>query len=232
MDNEIGFHKNSPAVKRANPVQETYGWDGEQGPFLQLDPDSQDKFLVNFTELRRADYLENLTNKNAHSFDMSLLRELTSAELVARMSALRRCIRCLPETPFKSGLKDDHIVAYTRLWLVSAEKVEDWKTGAKGYGIPDEMFEVGRSAATIAQPGITREGYLYIFVNTIPEIFPGDDEDLQDHYQWDKTDPMKKRRLQKCATIYVCQVAEKVISFCTVEGKPPYKNILWTTVAV
>ncbi|HTF06096.1 MAG TPA: hypothetical protein VK826_18830 [Bacteroidia bacterium] len=232
MDIEIGIHKSSPALKGSSPLaEEIFGWDGEQGPFLQIDPDSKDKFLVNFTELRRSDYLENLTNPQAHSFDMSRLRELNSAELVARMGALRRCIKTLPQISFKNELKDDHLVAYTRMWLVSAEKVEDWKAGAKGYGIPDELFESGRSAATTAQSGIEKQGYLYVFVDTVKEIFPDGDEDIQKAYRWDKTDTSLKRRLQTCATIYVCQVSEKAVSFCILEGKPPYgKGVAWKTV--
>lgn len=211
MDVEIGIYKNAPALKSKDPLleKETFGWDGEQGPCLQKN--AEGNFVVNFTDLCRADYIENLTNPQL-GFDMSQLRELTSAELVARMEALRQCIKCLPQTSFKEGLTDDHLVAYTRLWLVSAEKVDDWNAGAKGFGIPDELFEGGRTQATTAQPNIKGPGYFYVFVNTIKE------DDLE-HIHWEEAG--SKRRWQTCETIYVCQVTAKNIAYCIFKGNPP-----------
>jgi hypothetical protein len=222
MDMEIGIYKSSPALTNKKPLldKETFGWDGEQGPCLQKDPDGKANFVVNFTDLCKADYLENLTNPKLQGFDMSQLRELTSAELVARMEALRQCIKCLPGTPFKKELTDNNLVAYTRMWLVSAEKVNDWSAGAKGFGIPDDLFENGVTEATTAKTNIKGPGYLYVFVNTIKE------DDLE-HIHWDKHNP--KRRWQTCETIYVCQVTETTIAFCTLKGNPPdSKNIQWT----
>jgi hypothetical protein len=224
MDTEIGIYKNSPALKSSNPLleKETFGWDGEQGPCLQKDPEGKKNFVVNFTDLCKADYLENLTNPKLQGFDMSQLRELTSAELVARMEALRQCIKCLPQTSFNADLADNHLVAYTRLWLVSAEKVSDWNAGAKGFGIPDDLLNGGRAAATTAQSNIKGAGYLYVFVNTIQE------DDLE-NIHWDKEDAAGKRRWQTCETIYVCQVTEKAIAYCRLKGNPPdAADVTWT----
>src|SRR4030095_2869950 len=87
LDDEIGFHKNSPAGQMMS--KETFGWDGVQGPYLEF---YDGKWRVNFADMGRADVVQNALDGNV---DMSKLRNLTSAELVSRMACLRRCINYL-----------------------------------------------------------------------------------------------------------------------------------------
>ncbi|HEY4166038.1 MAG TPA: hypothetical protein VGM96_04655 [Reyranella sp.] len=101
LDSELGFHHDNP---RRNMPAPTFGWDGEQGPFIAGQ-------AVNFANFVRSDYVSHVFED--HSFSGSPLRDVTSRELIARMDALRLCIQALPESSAE--------VSHTKLWLVHAE---------------------------------------------------------------------------------------------------------------
>lgn len=215
MDKEIGLHKDSPAVKELH-FFETSGWDGEQGPFLER---VNGNMFVNFTDLACADYIQNAMNGK---MDMSVLRELTSAELRSRMACLKLCIQKLPQTNFDQEIIHDikqKMVGMTGLWLVSAEKVDDWAKGAAGIGIPADFVGHTNTWAINAQRGISGDGYLYIFANT------------------DKAKPVmadnlaEKRRIQACLKLYVCQVTERGIAWTMIKGDTvtTVKKLVWNT---
>jgi hypothetical protein len=200
LDIEIGIHKDSPyndLIPEGSEPYESFGWDGEQGPFLALGKGS---FVVNFTDIRRADYVANLLNTNGPGFNMSRLRNLTAAELIFRMECLRQCIKHIDK---------DNIVAYTDKWLVSAESVQ-WNTGASGHGVPRNLTGTNsKTWATKARPGITDDGFLYIFVKA------KNDKKID----WVTNDRNCKRRRQFLHFIDVCQVADGNLSYCTLNGK-------------
>jgi hypothetical protein len=212
LDTEIGLHKDSPAC-RALKIPESLGWDGEQGPFLER---KDGRILVNFTDLASADYIENAMQGK---LNMSLLRDLTSAELRARMACLKLCVKKLPQFDFdqhkvepENGKK---IVGFTGLWLVSAEKVADWGQGAKGIGIPPDL--AGSSAKWATGGRVSGPGYLYVFaVITKPK-----------DYWPDK--PSRKRKLQTCSKIFVCQVAGQQIAWTELPAIGPVQpeNLDW-----
>jgi hypothetical protein len=202
MDIEIGLHADSPACKELH-LFETTGWDGEQGPFLER---LYNNVFVNFTDLACADYIQNALNGK---MDMSVLRELTSPELRSRMACLKLCISKLPQTNFDQEIIDDakqKMVGLTGLWLVSAEKVDDWPAGAKGLGIPQNLAGKSNTWAIKAGKGIKGAGYLYVFANT------------------DKNKPLVadnlsgKRRVQACSKLYICQVTESNIAWTMIKG--------------
>ncbi|RWY45998.1 hypothetical protein [Mucilaginibacter gilvus] len=213
MDKEIGLHKDSPACKELHLFEST-GWDGEQGPFLER---VYNNVFVNFTDLACADYIQNAMNGQ---MDMSVLRNLTSAELRSRMACLKLCIKKLPQTNFDQEIIDDNkqkMVGLTGLWLVSAEKVDDWGKGAKGLGIPADLVGDNINWAIRAHKGISGPGYLYVFANT------------------DKAKPIMadnlstKRRIQGCLKLYVCQVTETGIAWTMIYGDrlTPAQKLVW-----
>ncbi len=212
LDTEIGLHKDSPACKSLK-MPESLGWDGEQGPFLQR---KEGHVLVNFTDLASADYIE---NSMQGKLNMSLLRELTSAELRARMACLKLCIKKLPEVDFnqhtvhpEDGKK---IVGFTGLWLISAEKVADWGQGAKGIGIPPDL--AGSTIKWATEGRVSGPGYLYVFASiTKPKDYWPDP-------------PSRKRKLQSCAKIYVCQVSGQQIAWTELpaEGTVQVGDLVW-----
>jgi hypothetical protein len=125
------------------------------------------------------------------------------------MACLKLCISKLPQTNFDQKIIDDpkqKMVGLTGLWLVSAEKVADWGTGAKGLGIPADLVGDNTIWATKARKGVSGPGYLYVFANT------------------DKAKPVMadnlsaKRRIQACLKLYVCQVTESGIAWTMVYG--------------
>jgi len=161
-DDEIGIHKNSPAGKMMG--KESFGWDGVQGPFLE---NVNGKWVVNFADMGRADVVQNALNGNV---DLSKLRMLTSAELISRMSCLRKCIAHLPKSNFKGFKKFPQTVATTRWWLISAEPVNFGTDDAKGWGIPNNL--VGTDAKWVtskANAKVSGKGYLYVIVDVDDE---------------------------------------------------------------
>jgi hypothetical protein len=200
MDSELGFHSGSPAV-RDYRHGETLGWDGEQGPFFDVVganerwppfPGSASRIVVNFTDVKRADYVVNALN---NTLNMSLLRNLSSSELLQRMEGLRKCLKHLPGTSR---------VRNTRLWLVSAEKVSSWSAGAHGLGIPANLFGGDRRWATTPRLRHDGGGFFYVFADTSGRTHLSSEGG--------------KRRLQLCDALYVCQVAEHGIAWVKVEG--------------
>jgi len=212
MDTEIGLNKGSPACVSLK-IAESFGWDGEQGPFLKK---KDGRFMVNFTDLASADYIENAMNGK---MDMSLLRELTSAELWSRMACLKLCIKKLPQIDFSQHIVDPEngkkIVGFTGLWLVSAEKVNNWDAGATGQGIPSDL--VGNSIKWATGGKVSGPGYLYVFVSiTDPgKYWPDPSSD--------------KRKIQPCSHIYVCQVTEQKMVWTALPptGEADPGNLIW-----
>lgn len=189
LDNELGFHPSSPASYEAKHKWPA-GWDGEQGAFLQF---YSNYWHVNFTDLGRADYVQNYLD---NAFDMSVLRDLTTEELTSRMSALRVSIRKLKG---KS-------VANNTLWLVSAEKSEN--KSFKGNGIPANLFGKTKDWATKMQFS-SENCYLYVFA------------EIEKDRNWKRrlwapgqTLNGVKRRLIACEKLYVCQVSDTSFKSC------------------
>lgn len=111
LDSEIGFHPDNP--RRSGPP--SFGWDGEQGPFLLGD-------VVNYASIVRSDYVSHAFLDG--TFSGARLAEVDSAELIARMDALRLCIQSLPESSAE--------VDQTKLWLVHAEKLDQAPVATTG----------------------------------------------------------------------------------------------------
>ena len=147
LDPEIGQHKASPAP------HETRGWDGEQGPFLAVSKTPPHGLQVNYTDIGRSDYVVNARNGQ---MDMQSLQGLSVKESRQRMSSMIQTLRSLPE-PYQPR--------WSKLWLISAEAVEDWNRGAEGIGIPIDLAGTpNRDWATICKESAgTGRGYLYIF---------------------------------------------------------------------
>jgi len=187
LDHEIGICAKGPAGKE----YESFGWDGEQGPYLE---EIGNKWKINFTDLGRADAVGNALNGR---LDMSVLRKLKSAELINRMECLKMCIHNLPKRNFRKEFTSN-ITGYTYLWLISAEKVNWGKEHAPALGVPSNL--VGNNKDWISRKEnakVQGEGYLYVFANSVADhIGPKD---------W--ADDLKRRRLDVDGEeIYVCQV--------------------------
>ena len=113
LDREIGYHRDHPRVK-AGKVASAPGWDGEFGPFLEMEGGKE---VVNYANIDRSDYVSNALRND---ITIRLTAGVESTELVQRMEALRRCIKALPPPNDR--------VSRTQLWLVTAEPVADWAT--------------------------------------------------------------------------------------------------------
>lgn len=113
MDSEIGYHPQHPRVA-AGEVRSQTGCDGEFGPFFESISGTN---FVNFADKDRSDYVSNALKG---LFGLNGLESVSAAEMIARMEALRFCIRTLPPT--------NDTVPTTNLWLVTAEQVKDWQT--------------------------------------------------------------------------------------------------------
>ena len=109
LDEELGYHPRHPLVLNKS-VNSSLGWDGEQGPFFEKVKGRQ---YVNFASIDRSDYV---TNALQGKIDIRKTSKVDSRELIARMDALRRCIRVLPGR--------SHWVSKTDLVLITAENIE------------------------------------------------------------------------------------------------------------
>lgn len=199
LDEEIGIHKGHPGLfDPKTKLKECYGWDGEQGPFLEYIPDG---FRINFTDIGRADYVENLLNP-AVGFNMSLIRNMDCQELMARIECLRKCKTTVEGNTFR----------FSKHWLVSAEKVADWGAGALGIGIPENLIGQSKQWSTLAKDGIKGSGYLYLFAK--PKYNKPDD--LQT-YNW--VAPDSKRRRMDFDYLVVCQVTQNRLAWCKLLAK-------------
>jgi hypothetical protein len=92
--------------------------------------------FVNAANIDRSDYVTKALTNNV---DIRKTSGITGGELVGRMDALRRCIEVLPP-------KNDW-VSHTRLWLVTAVKIDDWA-----------------AEPTRADTSLSGPGYIYVFV--------------------------------------------------------------------
>jgi len=186
LDDELGFHKHSPAGLMMN--KESFGWDGVQGPFIE---NIDGKWVINFADVGRADVVQNALDGN---LDMSKLRILTSAELISRMACLRKCIDHLPKSNFNTHQKDARMPAFTRWWLISAEPVHFGKEDAQGWGIPVNLVSTDTKWVTDkSNAKVSGNGYLYVIVDV-------DDKNVS----WDG---FGRRRID-VTKMYVCQVTD------------------------
>jgi hypothetical protein len=174
MDSELGYHPQHPRVV-AGEVTSRNGCDGEFGPFFES---MQGRTFVNFADRDRSDYVSNALKG---LFGFNGLERVTSAEMIARMEVLRFCIRNLPPT--------DDVVPNTRLWLVSAEKVEDWNSWNS------RIYPRANSVLAGA-------GYIYNFV----EVTASDTNGVP------VGDPAFRRRHQ-VANRYDCQLDQRNLFF-------------------
>jgi hypothetical protein len=141
---------------------------------------------VNFTDIGCADYVHNVLNG---LFDMSLMRQLTTAIVKLRMNCLQRCYQTL-------GYK----APYTKFWLVGCEEVQDWTAGAAGTAVPKDLFGGSTTWATTRQLSApSTEGYLLILADlSVPAT----------------SIPGSRRMNQKCDTLYVFQVDKENATYC------------------
>ena len=189
MDDELGFHKNSPAGQMMK--KETFGWDGVQGPYLVK---RNGRWVVNFADVGRSDVVHNALDGN---IDMSKLRNLTSAELISRMACLKKTIENLPKTNFKGYKGEDRMVAFTTWWLVSAEPVNFGSENAKGWGIPNNLVGMDTNWVTDkTNAKVNGKGYLFVIVDSAKMT--------SKNVIWDNF----SRRIGYTPKIYVAQVAD------------------------
>jgi hypothetical protein len=139
MDNELGYHPQHPRSV-AKEVLSRQGWDGLFGPFFES---VDGKNYSNFADFNRADYA---TSSLQNLFGFNGLELNTATEMIARMDALRFCIRILPPAT--------DTVPNTRLLLIVAEKVNNWKTWSS------KIYPKANNILTDA-------GYIYIFAELV-----------------------------------------------------------------
>lgn len=108
LDVELGYHRRHKKVLDGT-VQESWGWDGEQGPFFEQDSGQE---YVNYTNILRSDYISNILEDRNQINDMV---NLTSTDLINRIEFLRKCFRLMGR---RHGNRS--------LLLVSAEKIKNW----------------------------------------------------------------------------------------------------------
>ncbi|MBV4360492.1 hypothetical protein [Pinibacter aurantiacus] len=197
LDEELGFHGRS----QESPLSATFGWDGEQGPFIEK---IKQKWKVNFTDLARADCVQNALDDR---LDFSKLREITSAELIQRMACLKLCIERLPKVDFRSGEEGTLSTGYTYHWLVSAEKVNWGIENANAWGIPPTLVGSNKEWITLKENAKVKGlGYLFVFVDTV--------KDQLKKREWAD---YKRRRLD-CQRIYICEVTSENIVYGKIIG--------------
>jgi hypothetical protein len=212
MDDEIGYHKLSPHGGEASK-NVSWGWDGEQGPCLRFTV--QGDLAVNFTDVGRADYVFNLLH--GQGFDMSKLRGMTAEEAICRIQCMTEAIR---------NIDHNKNAAATKFWLVGAEKVDNWATGANAWCIPQNLLGNNNEWAKKAPVEFKGKGYLFVFVKTIEK---GAKKVIQ---EFDKTDPL--RRNQEVKRICICQIAKSsatdqaTIRWCGFNGcNPAAYKLVW-----
>ncbi|MEM9271967.1 MAG: hypothetical protein AAGA80_03235 [Cyanobacteria bacterium P01_F01_bin.143] len=109
LDSELGYHPNHPRVRR-NEVISNRGWDGEYGPFIEIEGGQE---FVNSAHRNRSDYVSNAL---VGTIGFNGLDQVDAAEMIQRMDVLRLCF----------GTLTNQTVPNNELWLVNAEKVDDW----------------------------------------------------------------------------------------------------------
>lgn len=195
MDKEIGLNKNSPYVKDYRE-KESYGWDGEQGPYLEM---RAGEILINYTDINRADYLQNLRDENI-GFDMSQLRELESSELIHRMDCQRKLIKEI----------DHKAVWKTKLWLAAAVKVDDWSKFQDFNCLPKSDLFGRVDVAHRQNPQLKGPGYMFVY------ILAAKNKD-EPFGELDKQDQAQKRRVLGCEKIWICQVTRDELAYFTID---------------
>lgn len=196
MDEEIGIHPNSPHVKTYS-TSPGYGWDGEQGPFIQQHGED---LSVNYTDIGRADYLQNLLDP-AVGFDMSQLRQLSSQEIIRRMDCLRKTIKKV----------DRKKLWRTKLWLINAVKVEDWSRPFDPKCLPEGGIFDRIDFRTRQNDGLEGEGYFFVLAKT----GKGKTQKIGD---LDPADEDQKRLILPCQRLWVCQVTPKALAFTKIKA--------------
>lgn len=194
MDEELGFNKNSPYVKDFDLIA-THGWDGEQGPFIEIDKNSN--VLVNYTDINRADYLENLLDESV-GFDMSKLRKIDTVELIKRMECLRKCIKTIDNKPAQ----------YTKMWLVGASKITNWDKTQKIKCLPKVSLFNNLDFNNRQNPKLNGDGYFFVFVRENKKPKKGI-----------LINNKGKRRTKKCKKIWLCQITKRNISYSEINLK-------------
>jgi hypothetical protein len=111
LDIELGLHPGHPAVTGQGAASRL-GWDGEFGPFFEQVGGT---LFVNYASKDRSDYVSNAL---ANQIRLTPLLKVDAEEMIRRMEALRACVRVLPP--------QSDLVSTTPLFLVRAEKVDDW----------------------------------------------------------------------------------------------------------
>ncbi len=142
LDVELGLHPNHPAVQSGNASSHR-GWDGEFGPFLET---VGGELVVNFANRDRSDYTRSSLDGRV---SMAITADVDSEEMIARMEALRDCIRVLPQpSPSADQVSD------TALWLVVAERIPNWDSANNPLSGPGYLYEfVLAGGARPADPG-------------------------------------------------------------------------------
>jgi hypothetical protein len=112
LDEEIGLHPGHPLVVKGVAAA-CRGWDGEYGPYLT--PDG----MAEYADIYRSDYVSNAL---AGNMLFGALQHVDAAELIRRIRALRHAVAACDQgqTP-----------AHTRLWLISARRVDDRPAAAQ-----------------------------------------------------------------------------------------------------
>jgi hypothetical protein len=202
-DVELGLHRYSPAVVD-HEMEPRAGWDGEYGPFLEVVPDTgaaQVEFEINYADLMESDYVAHALHGH---LDLSILRDLSTSELIDRMGALRRALKIVPR-----GSRQPR---YSRLWVVSAERVQDWTRGASGHGLPRAPFGGDLRWATEARPGINGRGMLYVLA--------------EPKGKGEQAPRASGRRRIACRAVYLCQATRDQAAWVRLDplnGKPPVR---------
>jgi hypothetical protein len=116
LDDELGYHFDHP-LRVAGKVQQSDGWDGEQGCFLEQSGD-----VVNVADIDRSDYVANLRDKK---LSFTRLGHISSDEMFHRMLALRDAV---------AKVDSNTAPAETDYLLLSMEPVAEWST-VQGSGL-------------------------------------------------------------------------------------------------
>jgi hypothetical protein len=162
LDDELGYHPQHPLV-RARQVEESLGWDGEQGPFF-----TEDFVFVNFTSLERSDYTANAL---AGNMSVQKLCEVDAGEWIRRMVALRNCIAVLPPG-------NDQVNTAGNLKLISARKISSWEDQADkadirlfGKGYLFEFATLGSNPQATGEPKRIRRAVARSFTCQLSDEF-------------------------------------------------------------
>lgn len=146
-DAELGLHPDHPEARAAG--QGFRGWDGEYGPFLQID---EGRLVVNTADIMRSDYVSNAL-RNLLRFDR--LRAIDRSEIARRMRSLGDAIALLDG----AGAK----VSETPRWLVVFREIPDWSRFSLDSVLPGEVIDGYRKVIAQAKTLKGSPGYLLGF---------------------------------------------------------------------